>query len=314
MSRECGVLSLGVPRERLLVGKALGLAGALSLVLVPTVVVGVAALTMTAESGLIDGHAARGLLMGAAHVVYLTTFVGLSLAASALMSSRLALVSLLAFWMVNGLMVPRIAADVANRLHRLPSAIAFRQALERDLNDTREVESRLAVKRAALLEQYNVTDVDKLPVGFSGLSLQAGEEHGNQVFDEHYASLFDTYDRQNRTVVAAGIIAPLVAMQSLSMALAGTDMAHHRHFVAAAEGYRRMMQGVLNDDIFKHQKPGEVYMAGGDLWSQIPQFEYVTPSTTWVVRQQWPAMVLLALWAAIAMAAARWAVRRAAVA
>jgi ABC-2 type transport system permease protein len=115
-------------------------------------------------------------------------------------------------------------------------------------------------------------------------------------------------------VLTAGIVAPLVAMQSVSMALAGTDMAQHRHFVAAAENYRRMMQRMLNDDIVTHQKPGEVYMAGADLWNRIPSFEYEAPSTTSIVRQQAPAIALLALWAVLATAAASWAVRRAVVA
>jgi ABC-2 type transport system permease protein len=122
--RESGtlrqVLSLGVRRDRLLFGKALGIAGALSLVLVPAVVFGVAALTMTAEGGVgaIGGASARALLMLLAYLVYLGIFVAVSLAASAwLSSSKLALVSLLAFWMCNGLVMPRVAVDVADRMH-----------------------------------------------------------------------------------------------------------------------------------------------------------------------------------------------------
>jgi ABC-2 type transport system permease protein len=185
--------------------------------------------------------------------------------------------------------------------------------MERDLNDTHEVESRLAVKRAALLEQYKVADVKDLPVAFSGVSLQEGEEHGNQVFDSHYSALFETYERQNRTALLAGALAPLTAIQSLSMALAGTDFAQHRHFVAAAEAHRRMMQRVLNNDIVEHQKSGEVYLAGAELWTRIPEFTYVAPSTAWVLRRQLPAIALLVTWAAATALLAGWAVRRQAV-
>jgi ABC-2 type transport system permease protein len=315
--RESGtlrqVLSLGIPRDRLLLGKAIGIAGALSLVLLPTLVLGVAALTMTADTGQIAGYSARGVLMFVAYLIYLAIFVCVSLAVSArLSSSRLALVTLLGFWMFNSLIIPRVAVDIADRMHPIPSAIAFKRAMDRDLSDTREVEARLAVKRASLLEQYKVSNVNELPVAFSGVSLQEGEEHGNQVFDRHYAALFDTYERQNRTAVVVGAVAPLVAIQSLSMSLAATDFAHHRRFVAAAEEHRRMMQRVLNNDIFERQKPGEVYMAGADLWGRIPAFEYELPSTGWALARQLPAIALLAVWALAAILWAGWTVRHAA--
>lgn len=314
--RETGtlrqVLSLGVSRERLLAGKACGVTAALLLVLAPAIVLGVAALIMTAENGAVSGQGTRAVLMAAGYLTYLTIFVGLSLAVSAsLRTSRLALVTLLGFWMFQGLAVPRVAVDVADRLYPLPSAVAFKEAMEHELNDTGEVEKRLAVKRAALLERYNVSDVQQLPIAFSGISLQEGEEHGNEVFDRHYNTLFDIYERQNRTALLMGALSPLVAVQSLSMALAGTDFIQHRHFVSAAEEYRRSMQRVLNNDIVEHAKPGEVYLAGNELWNRIPPFDYVSPSATWALGQQIPAIVVLIAWLVLAVGGALYGVRRA---
>jgi ABC-2 type transport system permease protein len=316
--REAGtlrlVLSLGVERGRLLTGKAFGIAGALSLVLVPSVVLGVATLALTADSGALATTTSRAALVVLAYILYLAIFVGLALAASAwLPTSRLALVTLLAFWMFNGLVVPRVAANIAARRHPLPSTIEFRRAMERDLNDTRELDARLAAKRAALIKQYGVDNIDALPVAFSGVSLQEGEEHGNEVFDQHYGALFDIYERQNSTSVLAGSIAPFSAIRSLSMALAGTDFAHHRHFVTAAEDYRRTIQRVMNADIAANQKPGETYLAGADLWERVPDFEYFAPSTSWVLSRQVPALVALLAWSVLAWLLATAAVRRAAV-
>ena len=42
----------------------------------------------------------------------------------------------------------------------------------------------------------------------------------------------------------------------------------HRHFIAAAEEYRRDIQRVMNGDIAANQKKGEVYLAGRELWEQ----------------------------------------------
>lgn len=314
--REAGtlrqVLSLGVRRRDLLAGKALGITVAMLLVLVPATILGVAALALTADGGLLAGSFSRSALLVGAYLAYFHVFIALSLAASAwLPSSRLALVALLAFWMVNALVAPRLASDVAGAVHPLPSAIEFRAAMDEDLADTRGVEKQVAEERARLLREHNAEDINAVPIGFSGISLQLGEEHANHVFDRHYGQLFDVYDRQNALVRRAGFAAPLLPMRSISMGLAGTDLDHHRTFVTAAEAYRRDMQRLLNVDIAEHQRPGQVYLAGADLWSRVPDFSYVTPSTGWVLARQAGSLTLLAGWALLALALALAAVRTA---
>ena len=127
------------------------------------------------------------------------------------------------------------------------------------------------------MRQHNATSLDAVPINFSGISLQEGEEHGNEVFDKHFGQLFATYERQNHVQTLAGFAAPLLPMRTLSMALAGTDFAHHRAFVQAAEEYRRMIQRAMNGDIAEHAKPGVVYTAGPGLWNTVPDFAYDAP-------------------------------------
>ena len=62
-------------------------------------------------------------------------------------------------------------------------------------------------------------------------------------------------------------------MRSVSMALAGTDFQHHRHFITAAEDYRRVIQRTMNDDIMAHPTKG-TYIAGKELWERVPEFDY----------------------------------------
>ena len=159
-------------------------------------------------------------------------------------------------------------------MYPTPSAVEFQKAMEAELNDQAELERRLEKRRQELFARYNVTSVDALPVAFGGVSLQEGEEHGNEVFDAHFGPLFDTYEQQNRVFQAGGLLAPMLATRSLSMGLSGTDFAQHRHFLSAAETYRRDIQRVMNGDIERHQKPGQVYLAGRELWDQVPAFEY----------------------------------------
>ena len=70
----------------------------------------------------------------------------------------------------------------------------------------------------------------------------------------------------------------MLAVRAVSMGLAGTDFAQHRHFTTAAEEYRRDIQRVMNDDIAANQKQGRSTSPDETLWAKVPEFEYVAPS------------------------------------
>jgi ABC-2 type transport system permease protein len=291
------LLSLGMPPRDLAVGKAMGVAAALALVLIPATVVGVIGLAMTAEYGTLADDIPRAVLLGALYLTYFAIFIAVSLGVSACAaSSRLALVVLLSFWFANSLIASRAASDVAAWLHPAPSAAEFHAAMEKDLADQKEVQERLERRRQELLRRYGAQSMDAVPINFSGISLQEGEEHGNEVFDRHYGRLFAIYDRQNHVYQQAGVVAPLLPMRALSMGLAGTDFAHHREFVRAAEEYRRSIQRVMNDDIAQNAKPGAVYTVGSELWNKVPEFSYEAPETAWVLRHYRWSLLLMSLW------------------
>jgi ABC-2 type transport system permease protein len=211
-------------------------------------------------------------------------------------SSRVALVVLLTFWFFNSLVATRAVADVAAGMYPTPSAIQFQKALDAELGDANEMKRRLDKRRAELLDQYQVSNVDALPIAFSGVSLQEGENHANDVFDKHYGELFDQYARQDRVTQWAAIVAPMLAVRGLSMALSGTDFQQHRDFADAAEQYRRGIQRVMNGDIMTNQKKGQVYLADQTLWSQVPDFDYVAPPASWAMSNQAVSSAVLGGW------------------
>lgn len=317
--REGGTLrqlaSLGVPGRALAFGKATGVAGALALILVPAAVIGALVLALAAPAGW-SATLGRAAFMALGYLMYLAAFLGVSLAVSALFpSSRLSLVALLGFWILNGLALPRVMADLSERVEPVPTATAMWAAMRDDMtngidgHNTSDARSRDLEKRT--LEQYGVTKLEDLPVSFAGISLQAGEEYGNQVFDKHYGALWDAYARQTRIHLAGAVIAPFLAVRSLSMGLAGTDFAQHRHFVTAAETYRRGLQRFLNGEMTGRAKGVDFdYRADPAFWATTPRFEYEPPALSSVLRQQAPALMLLALWAAAACAGAVWAASR----
>jgi ABC-2 type transport system permease protein len=221
----------------------------------------------------------------------------------------MALVALLAFWIVNGLIAPRVVADLAKRAYPTPSAFAFQQAIDREMqsgpdgHDT--ADKRAEALKQRVLKQYGVDKLEALPVNFAGISLQEGEEHGNVVFDKHYSALWNRFAQQNRLKQVAGAVAPMLAINSLSMGLAGTDFAHHRDFGAAAEEYRRMLVKKMNDDMtYNAGKQDFSYLAQPAVWRTVEDFTYDAPSTGWALRNQAVALALLAVWFVVALAAA----------
>jgi ABC-2 type transport system permease protein len=307
--RELGtlrqLLSLGVRKTDLAWGKALGIAGALGALIVPATIVGVFALALTSDSGpaaMLGASAARMAWMFAAYLLYFGVFIGVSLAVSAkAKSSQLALVALLAFWIVNGLIAPRAIADLARRVHPTPSAFAFQQAIDREMQQGPDghdsADKRAEALKQKVLKQYGVDRLEALPVNFAGISLQAGEEHGDVVFERHYGRLWDQFGQQNRLKQIAGAAAPMLAIQSVSMGLAGTDFAQHQDFAAAAEQYRRMLVKKMNDDMtFNAGKQDFSYLAQPAVWQSVEDFRYEAPSTGWVLRNQAISLVLLTLW------------------
>jgi ABC-2 type transport system permease protein len=95
------------------------------------------------------------------------------------------------------------------------------------------------------------------------------------------------------------------------MGLAGTDFAHHRRFTAAAEDYRRTIIRYMNDDILVHPlKAGGEYLAGSELWTKVPEFQYEAPGAWWALGHYEASIVLLMVWLAGTSLAALFTSRR----
>jgi ABC-2 type transport system permease protein len=305
-------LSLGVDPRELAMGKALGIATGLGAVLVPAAVVGALVLTLTTRDVLLAADFSRVAALASSYLAYFLVCLAVSLTVSARSaSSRVALTVLLVFWMVNGVVAVRGMADAAGYLHPTPSEVEFDTDLQRALADTDSLNQNLDRIRLALFDQYHVQSLDALPINFRAISLQEAEEHGYQVFERHFGRVFDNFERQNTAYQWGAVAAPLLAVQSLSMALAGTDFAHHRDFAVAAENYRRRIIRTMNDDILVHPvKTGEDYLAGADLWRKVPAFQYKQPGIVWALRHVVPSLLILALWLVAGGFAVTLAVRR----
>ncbi len=311
------LLATGIGRRDLAAGKALGVAGALGLLLVPAAVVGAAALVV-ASPGPAASPLARGTVLAGIYLAYFTAFLALSLAVSAwARSARTALVILLAVWVVNGLVAPRVAVDLSKWLHPTPSALEFARTVEREMatgaGDISPPDRDASTER--LLVEYGVERVEDLPINAVGVYLQESEEFGNRIFDRNYGALWDTFERQGVVHETVALAAPLLAVRTLSMGLAGTDVEQHRHFAVAAETYRRDLMRQMNGDMTENSLTGDfTYTVGAEVWEAVPPLQYAAPTLGWVLGNRILSLLVLGAWLVGAIIAATVRVRRAEVA
>ena len=249
----------------------------------------------------VDG-AARAVLMAAGTAAYLAVWSALTIGVSAASASmRGSLAALLALWAATALVLPRLATELAQAAAPLPSMQAFREDLDRALGEPHDAAEEARLKQA-LLTQYGVDDVSKLPVNWAGISLQRSEEHGDEIFDAHYGRLFAAMQRQSDATAWAGLLSPTVAMAGLSAATAASDTAQHLQFVNAAERQRRLIQKTMNDAIAV-TKGGSRIDADERLWQKVPPFDFrfAPLGTTEVLRHAAP--LLWALFASVVFCA-----------
>jgi ABC-2 type transport system permease protein len=309
------LLSLGTPPGALFWGKAAGLAAGLGLLIVPAALLGAYLLTAAETHDTSEALWRLGVL-AAIYVVYLTVFAALSLGVSALAPTvRVALLVLLGIWVLNTLLVPRLAATAAEWRHPTPSLEEFLTQVRRDLDEGldghRPPRQREAELKQALMRQYGVASERDLPLNLSGYFLQQSEEHGNLVFDKRFGELRDTYRRQAAVLRAAAVASPLLAVRSASMGLAGTDLWHHERFADAAEQYRRRWVKRLNDDLTYNSRTGDTtYRVGRDFWEATEDFTYQPPPVRESLSRVWAPLALLGGWAVGAVGFALLAVGR----
>ncbi|TGE27502.1 ABC transporter permease [Hymenobacter metallicola] len=303
--RETGMLKLllsqGVSLRQVAWGKIRGLSQAVALVVAPALGLAAALLFTGEEFAAGPDLLLRLLLFGLSYALYFFLFVVGSVVVSARQaSSRAALVTLLGLWILGCIILPKATANLGASLYPTTTKAQMdaqvHEQAQHGINGHDPHDQRAAALKAALLKQYGVDSEEKLPVSVAGLQMAAGEAYSAKVYQQHFAALNATYQRQNRLSDWAGLLNPYQAIRPLSMGLAGSDFAHYVHFQQAAEAYRYMLVQRLN-----HLQAGMGY---GDkerrldarTWRELPVFAYHAPTLGWA----WPHLLLplaaLLLW------------------
>ena len=318
--RESGVLrqvlAQGIGARTWVAGKFLGLAAVIG---IPVAAAGLLATAGAAWAAAPTERAdvfLRALALIGADALLLGALLAAGLAISAVArSSRAALIGALALWVGGFILAPRAAATLCERFAPAPTLEAYRGAASKVFNEGFDGRGGYADQLKALetstLRRYGVERLADLPVGFSGLRMKHMDAWSTEVDDREYAKLERIYARQMAIRASLSSIAPFIAARSMSQGMAGMDWAHHRHFLQAAERYRRAF-GLQMNTLLEHGVRGERWEMDGvnQDWAKVAPFEYQPPKIGWALSQQAPFLAILAAWVLLAAGALALAARR----
>lgn len=222
----------------------------------------------------------RSLIWLLVNAIYLAIWSTLIVGFSLLLKPMMVFLMLIGIWVGMNLVLPRASAILADTLMPTPSAEAFANAIRSDIKQGIDGHNPSDARRKALeervLKQYGVSKLEELPVSFTGIALQEGEEYSNQVFDQHFTRLNQSFLKKERIRRMFSIASPLVALQPISMSLADSGLYSHIDFMQRAESQRRQIVKTLNQDLIDNGVgKGFEYHADHKLWGRIPEYKHI---------------------------------------
>lgn len=265
------------------------------------------------------------LTIAIGYFAYLALWVVIIMLVSAVVRrSRDALLALVAIWAVTVVLLPRVVPDIAAATVPLRNRVQTDIAIARDLRklgDTHNPDDpHYAAFKQSILDRYGVARVEDLPLNYKGVLALEGERLTSSLFDRYAAESYAAQARQNTLVDAAGLLSPAIALQSLSMAAAGTDFAGHRRFLDQAEAYRYALVQSLNrmqatdvsyaDDTAVDAGADRRKRVDAANWQKMPDFRFAGPDGAALARGALPGLAIVIAWLLAATGLLALAARR----
>jgi ABC-2 type transport system permease protein len=320
---ESGTLRLlmlqGASRRQVVRGKVLAL-GAVALIAGAPAMIGL--LLIAGQPGAL---AWPMLVIALGYAAYLALWAVLIVLVPALVHRRRdALLALVALWAVALIVLPRVAPDVASAAVPLENRLQTDVAIARDLRKMGDSHNpddpHFAAFKQSVLDRYGVAKIEDLPVNYKGILGVEGERMTASLFNRYATDSFVAQARQNGIVETIGLLSPAIALRSLSMAAAGTDLDGHRRFLEQAEAYRYALVQRLNrmqaeavsyaDDSAVDAGADRRKRVSGSNWQAMPDFRFAAPSGATLALAALPGLAILGGWLVSALVLLGFATRR----
>jgi ABC-2 type transport system permease protein len=233
--------------------------------------------------------------------MYFVIFAGITLMVSAIAtSSRQALVLLLAFWFTNCLLFPQVVADIGARVYPAIDGFELPAAVANAKGNLPPEDKLLPEVTKRLLAQYKVQKVEDLPIDPIRVVRIELDAEGDKIQEKIFNDMHDAYEKQDGVYQIGSIIAPMMAVQSFSMAVCETHFAHYRRFSDTAEVYRQNLVHLMDqaDLSSEDAKPNShrLIVQNRATWAKVPPFEYSSPPLPWSLRRSSISILMLLFW------------------
>ncbi|MEO0473342.1 MAG: DUF3526 domain-containing protein [Bacteroidota bacterium] len=230
--------------------------------------------------------------------------------------ASLALTTMLGIWMIWTVFLPNVLMSSVEKWHPLPSRNTFKTAMKEDrskgIDGHNPSDKRAEELKRKILQEYGVDSISQLPINFDGITMQADEEYGNQVWDKHFGHLREVFGQQKRSLQFSGLINPFISLENASKGFAATDNLHHQDFLVQVESYRRKMIKMLNDE---HAYGGSTsgdwgWEADNEFFLSVPDFSYSPPTIGSVVQDYWFDVFMLLFWSFLTFGLLFWGTQK----
>jgi len=220
--------------------------------------------------------------------------VALSLRAA---SARVALALGVGLWIAFALVLPRAISTTAQQLQPLPTTQSVKQQIAEQAPVYWSAETG-ADQQRQILERYGATQKQDLPIDLRGAQLDLAERHSHAVFDRILGGFYAKVVAQDHLFAWLSALSPTAVLHSTSVALTGTDFAHHYRFIVTAENYRRSLVNRMNQEVMAHpaNHDGPRHTSDASLWSQIEEFRFAAPPIQFAWAVIAPALAALTVW------------------
>lgn len=298
-------------------GKIIAVAGVGVCIALAVIAVATTAAVVAGEGGGRFDTIVRGAGLSVGFATYACICAGIALLVSAFArTATSSLLILLTLWAVSIVVMPRIAATVADALHPTPDSDSFWTDAAESIRATRPKRGSEALRQVEQRVINRALGRELAPGAMANLNRAAlgqeiSEVLGAQVYTQAFGALYTTYDRQRAARRALSTLSPAIALSHWSSALAGTDLDAHRHFADSAERQRREVIRKINEDMMVNGA-GQAYdyLAPADFWRTVPDFTYRALPVVHAMRRTLIDLLMLLAWCAVSVGAAWLAARR----
>ena len=207
------------------------------------------------------------------------------------------------FWMICFVLVPKLAANIAQEQSPLLTTNQVLQKFEEldrshgaSIHDLEGPTYKHLVD--SMLKVYHVDSVSQMPVNMAGIRLDAGEQINTHDYEIITQTQLHKLNKQQQIINTAGVFSPFIVTNQISMALGNTDVYSHHHFTDAGEQYRRLYVNKMNRYIAYGSGLHEAFTsfkAGKELWKSVPKFHYQTLGLA-SLRHYYLSIIILLVW------------------